>query len=325
MKPVAQFNDEWRSTMKIRTKTTAVIALAASAALLAGCSSSPKAETPAADEPALPTQLNVTVEADENAVALLPEGFSGPLRVAIDVPNPPFELFDDKQEIIGFDPDFAHALAQKLGLEVEISQVPWDALVPSLQSDQQDVIITGMNDTVERQANLNFVDYVYGGFSILVAEGNPSGIETIYDLCGQTVAVQKSTVQGDILKEMAPECEAKGLDPVTVSELPAEEDARTAVRAGKAVADLFDSAQAKYVAENAGGGKHFDLVVDPEAPNGYFPVYSGIAILKDDQALTEAMQAALQSLIDDGTYQKLLDHHGISEYGLDEALINATK
>lgn len=312
--------------MTFTPRVAPVAAALAAALLLAGCSSAPAPDgDAAAEEPTLPTQLNLTVDADPAAVALLPAGFSGPLRVAIDVPNPPFELFDEQQEIIGFDPDLAHVLAQKLGMTSEVSQVPWDALVPSLQSDQQDVIITGMNDTPERQVNLDFIDYVYGGFSILVAEGNPTGIANIYDLCGETVAVQKSTVQGDILKEMTPECEARGRAAVTVSELPAEEDARTAVRAGKAVADLFDSAQAKYVAENAGGGKHFDLVVDPEAPNGYFPVYSGIAVLKSSGALTAAIQAALQSLMDDGTYQKLLAHHGISEYGLETALVNESK
>ncbi|MDH6197769.1 ABC-type amino acid transport substrate-binding protein [Mycobacterium frederiksbergense] len=312
--------------MRLFKETVAALVIAPALVLAAaGCSADNDAAGSSGTDPAAPEVLDLKLGTDPAVAAKLPDKYKNGIRVAIDVPNPPFEMFDSNQRIIGFDPDLATALGQKLGVRVTVNQVPWESLLPSLQSGQQDIIVTGMNDTVERQANLDFVDYVQGGFSILVAEGNPEGIKTIHDLCGRNVAVQKSTVQGEILRDMAAECQARGSEPVVVSELPAEEDARTAVRAGKAVADVFDSAQAKYVAENAGGGKHFDLIVDPEHPNGYFPVYSGIAVLKSNPQLTAALQAALQSLIDDGSYTKLLDHHGLSAYGLKEATLNAGK
>ena len=295
---------------------TTLLAAAAASSLLAGCGSgSPTAGT---------SPVAASVEKDHAAAALLPAKWAskGTVNVASDIPFAPMEMFDADQHPTGFDYDLSQALGQKLGLRFDFQEQSFDTMIPSLQSGKHDIIISGMNDTKERENSLDFVDYFHGGMAIMVLKGNPHHISTLLDLCGQTVSVQKATTQADLLNAAAPQCEAAGKAAINVSELPAESDAELAVRSGKSVADVLDAAVASYNAKTAGGGHTFEVVKDPANPSGYAPVFSGIGVLKSDKGLTTALQAALQSLISDGTYGKLLAKYGLSSYGVTSASLN---
>jgi ABC-type amino acid transport substrate-binding protein len=287
---------------------------------LTGCSatSSPQAgEPPAAD--ALPAG-----EVDAAAAAALPDTYkqAGVIKVASDIPFPPMEMFDENQKLTGFDYDLAQALGERLGVKMDLQTQAFDSIIPSLQSGKHDVIMSGMNDTPERQQSLDFVDYLHAGFSILVMAGNPEKITTVLDLCGKDVAVQKATVQAEILHGYDDDCAAAGSKPMKVAELPLETDVQTAVRSGKAIADVVDSAVAAYAAQTAGGGKMFEVVRDPANPAGYDPVFTGIGVLKKDSKLSNALLLALQAVIADGTYAKILDKYTMGDFGVDEAGIN---
>lgn len=156
----------------------------------------------------------------------------------------------------------------------------------------------------------------------MVQKGNPENITRILDLCGKNVAVQKSTVQGELLEGYADKCKAAGAGPVNLVQLPTELDAQTAVRSNKAVADVVDASVGTYAAETAGDGQIFELVKDAEHPGGYNPVYTGIGLLKGNDDLAKALNTALQSVMDDGTYAKLLDKYKLSDFAIDKAGIN---
>jgi polar amino acid transport system substrate-binding protein len=291
---------------------------AATALLLAGCSGggSGSATSPG-------TGSSTSVQVDAKAAALLPAKYkeSG-INVAADMPNPPMEMLDENQNPTGFDYDLAQALGAKLGVEFKFVQQTFDTAVPSLQAGKHDIIMAGMNDTVEREAVLDFVDYFHAGFVIVVQKGNPEKITGILDLCGKNVAVQKATVQGDLLESYADKCKAEGAGPINLVQLPTELDAQTAVRSDKAVADVVDASVATYAAETAGDGQTFELVKDGEHPGGYNPVYTGIGLLKGNDDLANALKMALQSVMDDGTYTKLLDKYKLSDYAIDKAGVN---
>ena len=283
---------------------------------LTGCA----AGTPAAEETAAGT-----IAVDEAAAALLPAEFKDGVSVASDIPYAPMELFDENDNPTGFDYDLSQAIAAKLGTTFTFNDQDWDGIIPSLQSGTHDIIMSGMNDTVERQATLDYVDYFKGGFAIVVAKGNPQGIKTLTDLCGQPVTIQKATVQGDMLKALTPQCTAAGKKAVIINEYPSDPEALNALRAGKGVADVMDAPIAAYAAQTSGKGQYFDLITDAANPNGYEPVYTGIGILKANKELTAALQAAVQSLIDDGTYGKILAKWNLSSFGVETATINGTK
>lgn len=304
------------------TKRKIIISLLASTSLLlmSGCGSSTSdSGTPATGQ--IPE-----VAVDSAAAALVPDRFKDQgISIASDIPYAPMEMFDESNNVYGVDYDLAVAIGQKLGLKISFNDQDWDGIIPSLQSGLHDVIISGMNDTIERQATLDFVDYFKGGFAIVVKKGNPEGIATLTDLCGKTVAVIVSTVQGDLLRALEPECVAAGKAPVDVMELPDDPAALSAIRAGKAVADVSDAPVAAYAAQTAGDGQYFELVKDAANPNGYETVFTGIAVLKEDNDLALAIQAALQSLMDDGTYMQILKKYNVDSFAVPEATINGTK
>jgi polar amino acid transport system substrate-binding protein len=291
---------------------------AVAALLLSGCSAGEAGGDAAADAN-LPIGEEISTTPDAALHDLLPEDIltKGKIDIAVDLPYPPMALYDENNREIGFDPELGRLLGQKLDIDVSVNKQAFDSVIPSLQAKKNDIIMSGMNDTPERQETLSFVDYTYGGFAILVPEGNPKSVVTQMDLCGKTVAVQKATVQGDLLRAM--DC---GSDPVIVTELPLDTDAQTALRAGKSDAYVADAVVAEYVAVTVEDGSAFEVVRDPKNPAGFNPVFSGIGILKDRTELITAVQQAMQALIDDGTYQAVLERNSIAAYALKSAEVN---
>ena len=302
--------------MKKMTLLATAAAIAATLGLSACATGSESA--PAAAAPALTSGI------DQAAADAVPEAFreSGVVRVAAGIPYPPFIKVKDDGSFEGFDVDIAQALGEKLDLDFAISHQAFETVIPSLQSHKFDIIMAGMNDTAEREKTLNFVDYISAGFTIVVKAGNPEKIGTLLDLCGHSVAVQKSTVQGEILRELVTECEAEGKKGIDVQELPVANDAQTALKAGRVQAYVTDAPVAAYTIATAGDGKDFEGVDDPKNPQGFSPVYSGIGMLKENGEFTEAIRLAFQSIIDEGVYQEILEKHGMGHLGVPEAIVN---
>lgn len=307
--------------MKLSKKTSfaLVAAGAALALLLSGCSGSGGGDTAKAAGANLPTGDEISTTADPALTKLLPENIvkAGKINIAVDIPFPPMAMYDDNNREIGFDPELGRLIGQKLGIDVSLNKQAFDSVIPSLQAKKNDIIMSGMNDTPERQATLSFVDYTHGGFAIAVKKGNPEKVKTQKDLCGKTVSVQKATVQGDLLRAM--NCD------INVMELPNDLDAQTALRAGKSQAYAADAVVTEYVVSTTDNGNAFEIVRDPENPAGFNPVYSGIGILKDETKLIEAVRQAMQALIDEGTYQKVLERNNIEAYAVDSAEVNQGK
>ena len=88
---------------------------------------------------------------------------------------------------------------------------------------------------------------------------------------------------------------------------------------------MADAVVAEYVVATTDDGKAFEIVRDPKNPAGFNPVFSGIGVLKEDAELVEAIRAALQALIDDGSYQKVLDRNNIGAYAVESAEVNQGK
>ena len=304
----------------VRISTIAVIALSF---LLVGCSSPTEESAAVVDYEA----GSITTTIDEAAAALVPAGIreAGVLNVAIDIPYGSLAFYNSNNEMVGLDPDLGRLIAQKLGLTPSLNKQAFDSVIASLQAGKNDIILSGMNDTVERQATLNFIEYLYGGFALIVAEGNPDAINSVEDLCGKTAGIQKATSQGDLLKEYSAKCVAAGKKKITIDEFPADIDAQTALRAGKTQAYVADAVVAIYAAETTDEGNAFDVVPDPANPNGFNPLFSGLGVLNTDKALTSAVFAAMKSLIEEGSYLKLLNLYGLGSYAVTSALLNASK
>ncbi|MFE1441164.1 ABC transporter substrate-binding protein [Streptomyces sp. NPDC058739] len=273
------------------------------------------------------TVAGAVIEKDQALHDMLPDQIkqSGKVRVATDVPYPPFEMFvkEGESELTGLDYDLGQALGGKLGVTFAFTPQKFDGIVPAIQAGKFDVAMSAITDNKERQQVLDFVDYSQSGSGILVADGNPAAIADLNGLCGQKVAVQAATNQLDLLKTHQAACSDAGKKKIDIQTFPKDSDAQLALRSGKVVAQVLTKPAAGWVAKTADGGKAFDLVDDPAAPGGYNASPNGIAVSKQLPELTDAIQKALQALIDDGTVTKIYDKYGVASIAVKEATKNA--
>lgn len=219
----------------------------------------------------------------------------GTLTVCSDIAYAPLEFYPEgSDEPDGFDVDLGNALGDELGVEVEFINTGFDGIIPALQTEDCDAIMSAMTITEEREEQIAFVPYLNVGTGILVPSGNPEGIEDLEDLCGLTVAVQLATIQEKLANEIV--CTEGSVTVVTFDTNPlAVEDLRT----GGADANLADFPVAWLDAAESDG----DLEV-LDANFGPFPY--GIGLRKESEALNEALDEALSRLRDGGTYSDVL-------------------
>ncbi|MTE23482.1 ABC transporter substrate-binding protein [Microbacterium sp. ZXX196] len=285
---------------------------AASALALAGCSSS--------DEEAAPAS---SIAVDDDAAALVPEDVrdAGVVTVGTEAQYPPYEFVDpsDGETITGLDIDLLEAATAKLGLDYELQNVAFDTLLPSLDSERYDLVVAGITDSVERQANYDFVDYFSADQAIIVPAGNPEGISEMGDLCGLTVAVLVDTTQQALLEDAnADACAGDEIDILTQQ---TDTEALTQVQGGRAAATLTQEAVGVYNAAQIQGGEAFSVAND--GPISGEPL--GFVFAKGDDELRDAFQAALQSLVEDGTYDEILSSWDVSLGALDEIVVNGAQ
>ena len=260
---------------------------------------------------------------------MLPQAIldAGKVRVASDIPYPPWEMYTapGSNQVTGIDYDIAQAIGAKLGIPFVFQQTVFDSIPLALESGKADTVFSNMYDNAKRQKTLDFVDYAKDGTGLLIKKGNPDHITGIQSLAGKNVAVESGTTQLLLLQKAQTEFKAHGLKAMQILQFPKDTDAQLAVSAGKAVCDVTDGPGSVYVAQTAGGGNTFEVAKDPTAPNGYDAQAIGAGTVKSNTKLRDAMQKALQSLIDDGTYAKILEKYGQSVVAVTSATINAGK
>ncbi len=139
------------------------------------------------------SMMTACVSADENAIDKIKS--AGKIVMTTNAEFEPFE-YKDGDEIVGIDLDISHALADKLGVELEVADIAFDSLIPSLNAGKADFIAAGMTATPEREKNVDFsVPYFNASQSIIVK--TDSEIAGRADLNGKTVGVQQGTT-GDV-------------------------------------------------------------------------------------------------------------------------------
>jgi polar amino acid transport system substrate-binding protein len=292
----------WRTTRLCGAVTVA-------AALIAGCGTTTESDPTAAVQKQ-EKAAGITVPADIKA--------AGVLKIGTDASYPPFEsIGDDNKTVVGLDADLAKGIAETLGVKVKMVPTAWDGIIPALKAQRFDLIMSAMDDTPEREKQVDYVNYLkVPAFGMLVPKGNPDGLETFADLCGKAVSVQKGTTQSDAVDAAnKSDCASK---PMKVRTFPTEADAQLQVRTGRAAADVTDQVVAVYVASSKGGGK-LDAVPIP----GQAPSIKGIAVRKDATELRDAVKAALTKLHESGAYQDVLKQWGFPDGAIDEFTINA--
>ena len=239
--------------------------------------------------------ISVGVQPDAKAVKLLPAAVKarGTISVAMDLTSPPTSFMaSDNKTPIGFNPDFSRLIAAKLGLKLQISNIKFDTIITGLQAGRYDFTASTMGATRDRLKVLDMVDYFKAGTGVSVPYGNPQKLTT-HTLCGHRVAVQSgSTAELQWLPKLSKEdCTSKGKAAIEAVSLPNVNDALTQLVSKRIDAVMYDFTGLQWAASQQ--PKTFD-VLQPLVATKIVTV-----ALKKDSALTPAVQAAIQSIIDD--------------------------
>lgn len=242
--------------------------------------------------------------------ALLPDDIreAGVIKVGGPVTVPPaVYLEEDAATRTGYMTDLANAVGDLLGVEIEYIDVPFPSLVPGLQRGSIDMTLT-ISDKKTLHEVLDFVDYLGDGLRILVPAGNPNGFDSLESLCGHTVAVLAGSIAVGVLTETSESC----ADPMEIKEFPAAFHAQLALRSGQAEATFGGGPALNYLSRTVGNGTVFEV-----APGGPYTVQpDAFAFLKGNDELRDAVQAAMQRLVDDGTAEEILEKYGVDSDGL---------
>jgi len=233
----------------------------------------------------------------------------GTLTVCSDTTYPPQEYLDANQKPIGSDIDLINAVGARLGLTVVIKPTNFDSIIPALTGGNCDIIVSAQTITPDRQAQVDMIPYYQAGQEFVVLTGNPDNIATTTDLCGKAVAAESGTVEADHIAGtgaykssggLSQACVAAGKQPITLKTFTADTQALLALQAGTVAAHFTDSPVAAYEVVN-GGGKY---VLVPNL--NLEPAPEGISVGKNHTGLRDAITAALNAMIADGSYIQIL-------------------
>jgi len=286
-------------------------ALAAVAVLtLTGCVDN---STPA--ESGVPESSAATITTDDAAAALVPAEVAdrGTLIIGTEPTYAPNEFKNEAGEPIGWDIELASGVAAKLGLTPEFQVAKFDNIIPSVAGGKADIGASSFTDTVEREQQVDFVNYYNAGIQWASAAGTDIDPN---NACGLKVAVQTATYEDtDEVPAKNDACVAAGKPAIDKLKFDTQADVANAVVLGQADALSADSPVTLYAISQTDGklqlaGETFDV-----APYGM--------VLAKGSELTVAVQAALQSMVDDGSYGEILDAWGVADGGIDEITINA--
>jgi len=236
---------------------------------------------------------------------------AGALTWCTDVSYPPGESYAaDGTTPEGFDIDIAAEIARRWGVTSEVQPTGWDALLPTLRGNGCDLVISTMSSTFgDRAKQADFVDYLQPWTALMVAAGNPKGINTAEDLAGKSVAVEPGVAPEAALRAASAELVAAGKPAIEiVTATQSDEKWVEQLVGGKVDALAGDSVHAAYHAPlppYAGKAEVGGPAIDPQ------PI--GIAIRKDDAGMKEAVAAAIDAIYADGTMKAIVEKWGIAD------------
>jgi polar amino acid transport system substrate-binding protein len=273
-------------------------------------SAAPSSAAPSSAAPSAVASIVATVPADQLVVA-------GHLTICSDIPYPPQEYFDADGNPTGSDIDIGAEIAARLGLKMTVQNTVFDTIIAALLGNKCDIIISAQNINADRLKQVDMIPFFQAGQSFVVAKGNPDAIKTTDDLCGKSVGVENGTTEADHLNGagdyktsggLSKACTDAGKAAIDIKPYQKDSDALLALQTNKVATYFTDSPVAGYYVTQH--PDQFELV--PGLTLSL--IKEGISVTKGTSGPTQietAVKAALQSMIDDGTYLKILTKYNV--------------
>ncbi|MRH27915.1 transporter substrate-binding domain-containing protein [Microbacterium sp. SYP-A9085] len=289
-----------------RTSAIVIASLAAVGLALQGC---------AAAGPGSATSESPNGSAIPAIAEKVPDKFSQVVYV-LDATYPPLSYQDASGKMTGVEFDLGMEVFARAGIDADVQPSAFDAIIPGIQAGKYH--LSAFNDTAKRQEIFDFVDLFQSGTSIIVPKGNPLSL-SIDDLCGIRVAVQLGSQQETtVAPSLNDACKADGEKPFEVITYGSGNEAVLALTSNRADVVLTETISAAYAVSESPE----KLALTQDEPLDPHPVALG---MMKGTGLAQALQASLQSMMDDGTYASILAQWKMDSLAIESATINAGK
>ena len=281
-------------------KITALLLGTAMVLSLVACGSSASVSESTASSEASSSEA-ASSEASAETAGELTTVTPGKLTMSTNAAFPPYEMTDDNGNCVGIDIEVAEAIADKLGLELQVDDMDFDAALLAAQTGKSDMVMAGVTVTEERQTVMDFSNTYATGIQVVIVPED-SDIASIEDMTGKMIGVQRGTT-GDLYCSASVEDGGFGEENVTPYD-----NGLTAVQAllnGQVDCVVIDNAPAQEFVEANPGLK----ILDTEYANEDY----AIGVAKGNTALLDAINGALEELQADGTVQSIVDKYITAE------------
>jgi polar amino acid transport system substrate-binding protein len=246
------------------------------------------------------------------------------IDVGTSVAYPPYDYNTaSNPKVIGFEPDLRTALGKLLGVKFVDKVVTFDELVPGIQANRFTIAMDGVSDTKAREAVVDFVDYVQPAAVMLVLSSNAKSVNNVLSLCGKTVGASTGTTAATQASDIEQVCTSAGKSADQPKLFPNVADVQLALKSGRVYAQLEDTATGGYDALTSKGKiKSIPLTGSITKQADFAPGLEGVVVAQGDTQLEKALQTGFNTLIENGTYAKILKKWDIPGLAVKKATID---
>jgi polar amino acid transport system substrate-binding protein len=243
-----------------------------------------------------------------------PDRVGKPFVLAVALGSPPDDFRNDNGEIAGWEIDIMRAATQSLGLRLELRPTTFDTLIPGLQANRFDAATGQLGVTVVREKVVDMIGALLGNELFAALADNPITVKSLADLCGVTVATTRGSREMVFADEYQPKCTAAGKQPINALAFNDGNGAAEALMSRRAdVYWLGSTAISYFVAQSKGRTKVVGHYTDTSYIGPALPKGSDMAV---------PLQAAIQHLMDSGTYEKIVIKWGLQSGAVKTAPLN---
>jgi len=223
------------------------------------------------------------------------------VKIGTEGAYPPFNSIDANGELVGFDVDIAKALCKAANFDCEFVVQDWDGIIDGLNAKKYDAIIASMSITEERKKVVDFTAKYYNTPAKFVAKKG-AGLDVTYDsLDGKAVGVQRATIHENFLRD-----NFKGVD---VRVYATQDEANADLVSGRVDLVMADSVALLEGFLNTPEGGDFEFVGPDYNEPKWHGDGAGIAVRKGEPELLDALNAAIATIVKDGTYKAINDKY----------------
>lgn len=223
-----------------------------------------------------------------------------PLRIATEGAYPPFNFVDASGVLQGFDVDIARALCDEMQVECEITAQAWDGIIPGLNAGRYDAIVASMSITPARLEAVNFTQPYYQAGAVLVAPVDSDIMPEAEAMAGRVIGVQRASTYANLIDQRFPQASVRLYDTVENHNLDL-----IAGRLDGVIAQRIFMSNWLESDDGAGFEMKGEAMLDPDI----LGLGAGVAVRKDDTDLLERLNAALDAIMDNGTYAEINDRY----------------